>query len=147
LDLTYYKLTAWGKLIYKTKKFFRNLGCGVRDFVKGVAAAIVSFFRGIGTGLKDFALNFYYGNLLTKSSYFIMGAGHVTRGHAYTHGKPEHGKSDAKACGVFRDRALFDKAHGKQITPLKASAIKYTYCGIPRKMIRDKNTPIKGAMA
>jgi len=80
LDLTYYKLTAWGKLIYKTKKFFRNLGCGVRDFVKGVAAAIVSFFRGIGTGLKDFALNFYYGNLLTKSSYFIMGAGHVTRG-------------------------------------------------------------------
>ena len=40
----------------------------------------MSFIRSVGAGLKNFGLNFYYGDKLTKLSYFVMGSGHVTRG-------------------------------------------------------------------
>lgn len=40
----------------------------------------MSFIRSVGAGLKNFGLNFYYGDNLTKLSYFVMGSGHVTRG-------------------------------------------------------------------
>ncbi len=80
MDLTYYKLSAGGKLAYKLKHFFGNLGSNICEFFKGIFAAVMSFIRSVGSGLKNFGLNFYYGDGLTKTSYFVMGAGHVTRG-------------------------------------------------------------------
>ena len=80
MDLTYYKLSTGGKIVYKLKRFFRNLGSNIAGFFKGIFVAIVSFFRAFGLGIKNFAVNFYYGNWLTKTSYLVMGAGHVTRG-------------------------------------------------------------------
>ena len=80
MDLTYYKLSPFGKLVYKFKKFFRTLGSRIGGFFKGIWTAIASFFCSVGLAIKDFGVNFYYGNMLTKTSYVIMGAGHVTRG-------------------------------------------------------------------
>ena len=80
MDLTYYKLSAFGKIVYKIKHFFKSVGGNIFAFFKGIFVAVISFFRSFAAGVKDFGLNFYYGNFLTKASYFIMGAGHVTRG-------------------------------------------------------------------
>lgn len=51
------------------------------------------------------------------------GQGYVPRDHAYAHGKPEHGKSDTEACGVFCHSAFFDKAHGKETALFDAAAV------------------------
>ena len=80
MDINYYKLSAGGKFAYKFKQFFRNFGSNIAGFFKRIFMALASFFRSVGKGFKNFALNFYHGNVLTKLSYFIMGAGHVTRG-------------------------------------------------------------------
>jgi arabinogalactan oligomer/maltooligosaccharide transport system permease protein len=80
LDLAYYKLTTGGKIAYKIKKFFRSICSGVGGFFKGVFLAIASFFRFIFSGIKNYSLNFYFGDGLTKTSYFLMGAGHIIRG-------------------------------------------------------------------
>lgn len=80
MDLAYYKLSTGGKIAYKIKQFFRSIGSSVGGFFKGLFLAIATFFRSLAGGIKDYALNFYLGNGLTKTSYFIMGAGHLTRG-------------------------------------------------------------------
>ena len=80
MDLTYYKLSPGGKILYKSKRFFRGFGGGIVGFFKKILSSVGSFFRSLGEGIKNFGLNFFYGNGLTKLSYFIMGSGHVTRG-------------------------------------------------------------------
>lgn len=80
MDLTYYKLSPFGKFLYKLKKFFRNIGGNTVDFFKKIFLAVGSFFCGIGRGIKNYFLNFIHGNALTKTSYLVMGSGHITRG-------------------------------------------------------------------
>lgn len=80
LDLSYYKLSAGGKIAYKLKRFFRNLGGNIRKSIIRFFKRIGSFFCGILSAIKNFALNFYYGNALTKASYLVMGSGHIARG-------------------------------------------------------------------
>lgn len=80
MDLTYYKLSTRGKIAYKFKNFFRNIGSNIVEFFKKIFLAVIAFFRNVGEGFKSFGLNFYYGNGLTRASYIFMGAGHITRG-------------------------------------------------------------------
>ncbi len=80
MDLNYYKLTLPQKILYKLKGFFVGFGKGFVAFFVNIFLSVVAFFKSIGLGFKEFGLNFYYGNALTKASYFVMGAGHITRG-------------------------------------------------------------------
>ena len=80
MDLNYYKMTPTQKLIYKVTGFFKRFGKGFAGFFVRIYKAIIGFFVGIGAGIKEFALNFYHGDALTKSSYFLIGLSHICRG-------------------------------------------------------------------
>ena len=80
MDLGYYKMTPKQRLIYKTSNFFKNIGKGIGGFFVRIYKAIISLFIGIGRGFRDFALNFWYGDALTKSSHAIIGLSHLFRG-------------------------------------------------------------------
>ena len=80
MDLNYYKMTPAQRLIYKVTGFFKRFGKGFAGFFVRIYKAIIGFFVGIGAGIKEFALNFYHGDALTKSSYFLIGLSHICRG-------------------------------------------------------------------
>ena len=80
MDLDYYRLTGPQKVLYKTKKALAGIGRGFCGFWVKLAKGIAGFFTGIYTGIRDLALNWWRGDALTKLSYGVMGAGHVTRG-------------------------------------------------------------------
>ena len=80
MDLNYYKMTPSQKILYKIGNFFKGIGKGIVGFFVGIFKAIVSFFVGVWQGAKEFVLNFYHGDMLTKSSHVFMGLGHLFRG-------------------------------------------------------------------
>ena len=80
MDLNYFKLPWYKKLIYNLSKFFKNLGHEFVAFWRGLFKIIINFFVGCGKKIKEFALNFYRGNLTTKISYLFLGVGHFFRG-------------------------------------------------------------------
>ena len=80
MDLNYYKMTPAQRLIHKVTGFFKSFGKGFAGFFVRIYKAIIGFFVGIGAGIKEFALNFYHGDALTKSSYFLIGLSHICRG-------------------------------------------------------------------
>ena len=80
MDLGYYRMTPWQRLVYKISNFFKNFGKGFVGFFVRIYKAIIGFFVGIGRGIKEFALNFWYGDALTKSSHAVMGLSHLFRG-------------------------------------------------------------------
>jgi len=80
MDLEYYRMTPWQRLVYKISNFFKNFGKGFAGFFVRIYKAIIGFFVGIGHGFKEFALNFWHGDALTKSSHAIIGLGHIFRG-------------------------------------------------------------------
>ena len=80
MDLGYYRMTPWQRLVYKISNFFKNFGKGFAGFFVRIYKAIIGFFIGIGHGFKEFALNFWHGDALTKSSHAIIGLSHIFRG-------------------------------------------------------------------
>ncbi len=80
MDLNYFAMNPFEKLVFNTKKFFKGFAHGFCGFFAAAGRKIASFFIGIFKLLRDFALGFVRGNIVTKLSYFIMGIGHVTRG-------------------------------------------------------------------
>ena len=80
MDLNYFKLPWYKKIIYNLSKFFKNLGREFVAFWRGLFKLIINFFVGCGKKIKEFALNFYQGNLTTKISYLFLGVGHFFRG-------------------------------------------------------------------
>ena len=80
MDLNYYRLTPWGKFLYKLRNFFSGIGRGFVGFWVRLGKAIVAFFAGIVNSIGDFFKGFSAGGPLTKVSYLIMGSGHVFRG-------------------------------------------------------------------
>lgn len=80
MDLNYYTLTPWGKFLYKLKKLFGGIGRGFVGFWVRLGKAIAAFFTGIVKGIGDYFSGFAAGGGLTKTSYLIMGSGHVFRG-------------------------------------------------------------------
>ncbi len=80
MDLGYYRMTPMQRVIHKISGFFKNLGKGIADFFVEIYKSIIAFFISIGRGFKEFGLNFWYGDALTKSSYFVVGLSHLFRG-------------------------------------------------------------------
>ena len=80
MDLGYYRMTPWQRLVYKISNFFKSFGKGFVGFFVRIYKAIIGFFIGIGHGFKEFALNFWHGDALTKSSHAIIGLSHIFRG-------------------------------------------------------------------
>lgn len=80
MDFEYFKLPWYKKILRKISKFFKGLGRGFINFFKGLGKGIASFFKGLWLIIKNFGLNFVHGSVLTKTSYFVMGSGHVFRG-------------------------------------------------------------------
>ena len=80
MDLNYYRMTPFRKIIYKISRFFKNIGTNIAGFFVRMFRAIVGFFVGIGRGFKEFGLNFWHGDALTKSSHLLVGLSHLFRG-------------------------------------------------------------------
>ena len=80
MDLSYYRMTPWQRVIYKISQFFKNFGRDIAGFFVRIFRAIASFFVSIGRGFKEFGQNFWYGDALTKSSHLILGLSHLFRG-------------------------------------------------------------------
>lgn len=80
VDLDLYRLTKAQRFARRFAGFFTGLPAGFCRFFSGAGKKIAGFFRGIGRGIRDWCVNFVRGNALTKTSYLLMGAGHVTRG-------------------------------------------------------------------
>ena len=80
MDLGYYRMTPWQRIIHKISGFFKNIGKGISGFFVKLYKAFIGFFLGIGRSLKEFGLNFWRGDALTKSSHLCMGLSHIVRG-------------------------------------------------------------------
>ena len=80
MDLGYYKMTPWQRIVCKISDFFKNFGKRFVSFFVGIYKAIIAFFIGIGRGFKEFGLNFWHGDALTKTSHLFIGVGHLFRG-------------------------------------------------------------------
>lgn len=80
MDLEYYRLTWPKKILYKLKQGIKGFGRGFGGFWIRIAKAIAAFFVGIARGTADFFTGWWRGDLLTKTSYFVMGSGHLFRG-------------------------------------------------------------------
>ena len=80
MDLSYYRMTPWQRVLHKILQFFKNFGKGIAGFFVRIFQAIVGFFVSIGRGFKEFGQNFWYGGALTKSSHLVMGLSHLFRG-------------------------------------------------------------------
>ena len=80
MDLGYYRMTPFQRIIHKSSQFFKNFGRGFVGFFARIFHAIIGFFVSIGRGFKEFGQNFWYGDALTKSSHLVMGLSHFARG-------------------------------------------------------------------
>ena len=80
MDLSYYRMTPWQRLIHKFTGFFKGLGRGFTGFFVRIYKALIGFFVKVGLGFKEFGQNFWYGDALTKTSHVFMGASHLFRG-------------------------------------------------------------------
>ena len=68
------------KLGVYIKTFFVNLGKSIKKFFVNLGKGIKEFFVDLWAKIKNFGLNFWHGNALTKTSYLLMGTGHMGRG-------------------------------------------------------------------
>ena len=80
MDLDYYKLPWYKKILYKVKNFFKNFAANFVGFWKKFGKGFVAFWVKVFTFIKSFVLGFIFGNGTTKASYFLMGFGHIYRG-------------------------------------------------------------------
>lgn len=80
MDLEYYRLSWWQRILYKCKKTLAGIGRGFCNFWVKLGKGIAAFFIGIVLGVKNFFVDWWRGNLITKVSYFVMGVGHMFRG-------------------------------------------------------------------
>lgn len=80
MDLNYYGLSLWQKILVRLKLFFVGFGKGFCNFWVRIAKGIARFFKGLFGIIRDYFVNFFRGNGITKTSYLIMGFGHFTRG-------------------------------------------------------------------
>ncbi len=78
--LDYAQLTTGQKISYKIKSFFT----GIPGAIAGIVRAVINFFKGIftwiGKGFAGYGSRFVKGDIGTKLSYVIMGAGSALHG-------------------------------------------------------------------
>ncbi len=73
--LDYVQMTKGQRIAYKIKSFFRGIPGAVGNFFRLIGLFIKKFFMWIGNGFKGYGSRFAKGDIGTKLSYIIMGAG------------------------------------------------------------------------
>ena len=76
----YMSMNAFQRFWYKFTQFIKAIPSGLKKFFCFLGSAIVKFFVGIGRGVKNYFVGFVKGDIFTKLSYVIMGAGNLCRG-------------------------------------------------------------------
>lgn len=80
MDLNYFKLPWYKKILYKISHFFKGIGKGFINFWISLAKGFLEIIKKIGKSIKNFGISFYKGNIVTKLSYIFLGLGHIFRG-------------------------------------------------------------------
>ena len=80
MNFEIYKYSLPKRIFIRIKSFFKNIGIGFINFFINFGKSIKSLFSKINKGIKNFIYNFKNGNMLTKTSYFVMGLSHLFRG-------------------------------------------------------------------
>ena len=76
----FYVLPWYKKILVKTADFFAAIGKGIAHFIIGIPGAIWSFIKAIGRAFSWLGGAFVHGDILTKLSFIVMGAGSLFRG-------------------------------------------------------------------
>lgn len=82
MDLSYYRLNAPQKVLYRVKNFFTGFPARTKAFLRGARLRTAGFLKGILKSLETLGKNFVRGDLMTKLSYLFMGFGHMFHGEA-----------------------------------------------------------------
>ena len=78
--LDYVQMTKGQRFAYKLKSFFTGIPGAIVKFFKAIGFFIKKFFLGIGHFFKNYGTRFAKGDIGTKLSYVIMGAGSIMHG-------------------------------------------------------------------
>jgi len=73
--LDYVQMTRGQKIAYKIKSFFTGIPGAIANLFKAIGLFFKSIFIFIGRGFKNYGTRFVNGDIGTKLSYVIMGAG------------------------------------------------------------------------
>ncbi len=76
----YMALSPLQRFWYNLKNFIVSIPRGLGNFFKGIGKGIVNFFKGIGKAIANYVKGFISGDIFTKISYLIMGAGNLAHG-------------------------------------------------------------------
>lgn len=76
----YMSLNAFQRFWYKFTQFIKAVPSYIKTFFCFLGRSIKNIVFGIGRGTKNFFVGFVKGDIITKISYFIMGAGNLFRG-------------------------------------------------------------------
>lgn len=79
-SLDFYVLPWYKKILVKIAEFFVAIGKGIAQFVIGLPGTVWRFIKAIGRGFAWLGSTFAHGDVLTKLSYIVMGAGSLFRG-------------------------------------------------------------------
>ena len=75
--LDYVQMTTGQKIAYKFKSFFTGIPVAIKKFFLAIGMLIKKFFNFIGNGFKGYGSRFVKGDIGTKLSYIVMGAGNM----------------------------------------------------------------------
>ena len=78
--LDYVQMAKGQRFAYKLKSFFTGIPGAIVKFFKAIGFFIKKFFLGIGHFFKNYGTRFAKGDIGTKLSYVIMGAGSIMHG-------------------------------------------------------------------
>lgn len=79
----YVQLNPFQKFGYNFTEFCKKVPGSISHFFKSLGNGIVKFFTGIVNGFKNYGTTFMKGDLATKLSYIIFGAGDLHKGKYY----------------------------------------------------------------
>lgn len=78
--LDYVQLTKPQRFLYKLKSFFTGIPRALMRFFAAIGDGIKKFFMAIAKGFAGYGSRFINGDMTTKLSYIIMGAGNIGHG-------------------------------------------------------------------
>lgn len=78
--IDYFVLPWYKKLVVRIASFFIAIGKGIAHFVTSIPGVLSKLIKEVGSGFVWFGKTFVHGDILTKLSYVIMGAGSLFRG-------------------------------------------------------------------
>ena len=80
MDTNYFLMNPVQRFLYKSKKAILGFPKAFGRLVKKLVLGIGGFFRRLGAGFANYLKGFARGDALTKVSYALMGTGHMFRG-------------------------------------------------------------------